>query len=177
MKLSNYVLVFVSISILSMSCSKDDDGKEPEAPSQYETQSKNFTAFIENKSFQLVSFYADKPIDYIQDDAVVKAETELWPYVKDYIKDDKNFFNSTTGIVEIDQSVVRYPTNDSATLKRNYKVGFTKNFAYIDFVDYNYIPTRYKLLEFKDDYFVIYLDFKDRVTNATATIYSRFQLR
>ena len=176
MKLCGYSLVFASAFLLLTACSKEDED-QPDGPSEHEVRAQQFTSFIQDKSFQLVSFYSDKPIDYVQEDSVVKSETNLWPHVKEYIKDDKNFFNSATGVVQIEQNTLKILGNDSATLTRNYKVGFNRNSSFIDFVDYNYIPTRYKLSEFKDDYFIIYLDFKDQVTSQTATIYSKFQLK
>lgn len=173
MKLLPLTLVFALIC-MSVACTKEDEDK-PEGPSEYEIKAKEFEAFISNKYFKLTEFYADKPIDYIQDDSVVKAETNLWPYVRDYIKDDRNYFNSAAGTLEIEQNEIKIPTNDSAILKRNYGVGFNRNTAYIDFVDYNYVSTRYRLYEFKENYFIIHLEFRNRTTNETATIFSKFE--
>lgn len=162
--------------IIGVSCTKNDGEDKKPSPSEFEVKAKQFNDFISQKAFQIDSFYSDKAIDFDQEDLVVKSEQNLWPYVKEYIKDDRNYFDSTTGILQIQQRNMKIPVNDSALIKRNYKVGFTNNSTYIDFVDYNYVATRYKLHNINGNYFTIYLDFRDKITQEKAVIYTRFHV-
>ena len=155
------MLAFVSAFVFT-SC--DKKGKENEK------RANEFKAFTSAKKFKIVSFYADKPIDYEDNDTEVKSETELWPYVKEYIRDDINRV-ADNGQVHIDQMAIKYAGHDEATLTRPFNVLSDRTGAYLEFVDYFYEPLRYKLLEFKEDYFIIYIDFRDG-----ARIFSKYQL-
>src|SRR5689334_10297322 len=82
----------------------------------------DFQASIVTHKYKPVAFYSDKPIDYITTDNEVKSETDLWIYVKDYIKDDENLFNNN-GTVTIYQNALKFPGNEAATLSEDYSIG------------------------------------------------------
>ncbi len=157
------LLMFAIISgLLSTSC--NEKGKENEK------RANEFKSFTSAKKFKIVSFYSDKPVDYEQNDTEVKAETDLWPYVKDYIRDDINRVVDN-GQVHIDQMAIKFSGHDEATLIKPFNVISDRTGAYLEFVDYFYEPLRYKLLEFKDNYFIIYIDFQ-----GGAKVFSRYEL-
>ena len=54
---------------------------------------------IANQNYRLTAFYSDRPIDYITTDAVVKSETDLWEYVRIYLKDDVNNFGGDASVI------------------------------------------------------------------------------
>ena len=159
--LKSLMLAMVS-AFLFTSCDKKGEENEKKA--------NEFKTFTAAKKFKIVSFYADKPVDYEQDDTEVKAETDLWPYVKDYIRDDVNRVTDN-GQVHIDQMAIKFPGHDEATLIKPFKVLSDHTGAYLEFVDYFYDPLRYKLLEFKENYFIIYIDF-----NGGAKVFSKYEL-
>lgn len=128
-----------------------------------------FRSFIQNHRFKTTAFYSDKPIDYIENDSVIKQETELWPYVKEYIKDDKYLISSQTGVV-IEQNAMKMPGNDSVTLTRPYSLSSDAQRVYFDFIDYDYNARRYTVQEFKDNYIIIYIDW----TNG-AKVFTKFE--
>ena len=155
------MLAFTSVFVLT-AC--DKKGKENEK------KANEFKAFTSAKKFKIVSFYADKPVDYEDNDTEVKAETDLWLYVKEYIRDDINRVVDN-GQVHIDQMAIKYSGHDEATIIRPFSVGSDRTGAYLEFVDYFYDPLRYKLLEFKDNYFIIYIDFR-----GGAKLFSKYEL-
>lgn len=148
-------------ALITTSCNKTSKEEEKKAS--------EFRAFTSAKKFKIVEFYADKPVDYEENDNEVKAETELWVYVKDYIRDDINIVDNNQ--VQIHQNDVKMPGSDAVTLTRPFNVGSDRSGAYLEFVDYFYEPLRYKLFEFKDNYFIIYVDFK-----GGAKLFSKYEL-
>ncbi|HUR11912.1 MAG TPA: hypothetical protein VM012_11110 [Flavitalea sp.] len=155
-------LVSLLAGFILVSCNKPSKEDEKKA--------NEFKAFTAAKKFKIVSFYADKPVDYDESDNVVKAETDLWAYVKEYIRDDINRV-SDNGVVNIDQMTIKYPGNDEVTLIRPFQVGSDRDGAFLKFVDYFYEPLRYKLLDYKDNYFTIYIDYKNG-----AKLFSKYEL-
>jgi hypothetical protein len=116
-----------------------------------------FKASVTSHKYKPVAFYSDKPIDYITNDNEVKSETDLWIYVKDYIKDDENQFNDN-GTVTIYQNAVKFPGNNAPTLTEDYSISANGSDVMMKFVDYNYVPTTYRLQDFNDTYFTVYVD-------------------
>ena len=134
-----------------------------------EKKASEFRAFTSAKKFKITHFYSDKPVDYEENDNEVKQETDLWVYVKDYIRDDINIVDNNQ--VQIQQNAIKLPGSDAVTLTRPFNVGADRSGAYLEFVDYFYEPLRYKLFEFKDNYFIIYVDFK-----GGAKLFSKYEL-
>jgi len=123
-----------------------------------------------SRKYQLRDFYSDIPVDFDEDDDTVKSETELWSYVKDYIKDDVDeFFNDST-LVRVFQNDIKMPGNDQPSMDKYYEVGNDVNGQYMTFIGPEYEPLKYRLQEFNDDYFIIYVNWRHG-----ATIYSRFE--
>jgi hypothetical protein len=146
-------------------CTKTVSNEETNAAKQ---KAADFQASITTHRYKPVSFYSDKPIDYITNDNEVKSETDLWIYVKDYIKDDVNLFNNN-GTVTIFQNAIKFPGNESATLTEDFNVSANGKDVMMKFVDYNYVPTTYRLQEFTDAYFIVYVD-----GPAGSKLYSKF---
>ena len=156
-----FALFCLFAGLVSTSCNKPSKEDEKKAT--------EFRAFTSAKKFKIVSFYADKPVDYDESDTEIKQETELWAYVKEYIRDDINIVDNNQ--VQIQQNAIKFPGSDAVTLTRPFNVGSDRSGAYLEFVDYFYEPLRYKLFEFKDNYFVIYVDFK-----GGAKLFSKYEL-
>jgi len=156
-----FALFLVFIGLISTSCNKPSKEEEKKAA--------EFRAFSTSKKFKVISFYADKPVDYDESDNIVKQETDLWAYVKEYIRDDVNFVMDNQ--VQIEQNAIKYPGTDAVTLMRQFNVGSDRTGAYLEFVDYFYEPLRYKLFEFKENYFILYIDFK-----GGAKLFSKYEL-
>ncbi len=147
-----YLVLIAAVGILS-GCTKSVSGDNKET----QKRADDFSASIKTHKFKPVSFYSDKPIDYITNDAEVRAETDLWIYVKSYIKDDANQFNAD-GTVTIYQNALKFPGNDAPTLSTSYAVSAQGNDVMFNFVDYNYVVTKYKLEQFDNAYFTVYID-------------------
>ena len=76
-----YSLVVLLVSLIFASCEKElslENGKptDPVIPEKEVS-----------RKYQLKEFYSDTPIDFDETDDVIKSETNLWPYVYEYIKD------------------------------------------------------------------------------------------
>ena len=159
-----YLMLIAAVGVLS-GCAKsvsNGDNKETQK------RADDFSVSIKNHKFKPVSFYSDKPIDYITNDAEVRAETDLWIYVKDYIKDDINLFNAD-GNVTIFQNASKFPGNEAPTITTAYAITAEGNDVMLKFVDYNYVVTKYKLEQFDNAYFTIYVD-----GPAGAKLFSKF---
>jgi len=159
-----YLMLIAAVCVFS-SCTKSagtGDNKETQK------RADDFSVSLKAHKFKPVSFYSDKPIDYITNDVEVRAETDLWIYVKDYIKDDINLFNAD-GSVTIFQNASKFPGNDAATISTPYTITAEGNDVMLKFVDYNYVVTKYKLEQFDNAYFTIYVD-----GPAGAKLFSKF---
>lgn len=51
-------------------------------------QAAEFTALIQKHEYHLTKYYSLEGIDYDTTDTEVKSETELWPYVSEWLPDD-----------------------------------------------------------------------------------------
>jgi len=158
-----FVLIALSFSAM-YSCTKNGDTK-----ALNETKAKEFKAILDLKHFRLVDFYSDKPIDYVTTDTEVKSETDLRIYIKPYLLDDDNYFDNEGGVV-ITQNQQKKPGLSDPVLNRNYSVSSDENSVYLDFLDYDYNPIKYKLGEYSTGGFTIYLDWQ-----GGAKVYSRFE--
>jgi hypothetical protein len=147
------MLVIIGSLLLATACSKSVS-EEDNAAKQRAT---DFQANVQAHKYKVAAFYADKPIDYITSDTEVKSETDLWAYVKEHIKDDENYFGSN-GALTIDQKIVKMPGNDTQTINGSYSIAARGTDVIVTFVDYAYKPLEYKLQEFDNAYFTVYID-------------------
>src|SRR5688572_13884019 len=106
MKIVNLLAVAILATGVLSSCKKGDD-----ISAESKQKAEEFKAFVVSKKFQVSEYYADKPIDYIEDDAEVKSETDLWIYVSPWIKDDWNVFDVNAGIVTVTQNATKVSGN------------------------------------------------------------------
>jgi hypothetical protein len=138
------------LALLFFACKKDSESPPPD-PVQTENEKKavELQTFLEANTFELTRYYSETPIDYIDTDDVVKAETDLWQYVSPWIKDDRYSFN-TDGTVTIQQNDLKIQTDASPTLTRNYSVKGTDNGVTFNFVGHIYQDLAYNLIEFSD---------------------------
>lgn len=173
--MKRHVFFAFIILVLSAGCSKDEKVVVPVEPDINEVKAKEFEALITGKGFRPTAFYSDKPIDYIEEDSVIRSETELTKYIKTYLTDDKNVYVAPSSI-RIEQNELKIPGNDSANLIRNFKITHNSAGVYLDFVDYNYLPLRYRLQEFTNNYFIVYVNWQDKKRENSATLFSRFDL-
>ncbi|HUQ66717.1 MAG TPA: hypothetical protein VM101_11205 [Flavitalea sp.] len=122
-----------------------------------------------SRSYRLSAFYSDIPIDFVENDDEIKSETDLWGYVKEYLKDDINEFFVDSTLVIVHQNVNKIEGNDEPLLRKDYRVGNDSNGRYMKFLGPEYEPLQYLLQEMNDDYFIVYLDWKHG-----SKIFSRF---
>jgi hypothetical protein len=146
--------ILLSVALVSIfSCSKSDstdnnntdDGVSPEN----KAQAAALTEYLQTGEFHLTKYYSDTPIDYIDTDQVVKAETDLWKYVSPWLHDDVYTFNSN-GDVTIQQNADKLPEDSSATITRHYNVEADKDGVSFDFVGHQYQDLTYRLITFND---------------------------
>ena len=144
--------LLLALICLATACSKPVSDEEKAA----QQKATDFSASIQLHKYKLVAFYSDKPIDYVTSDTEVRSETDLWPYVKTHILDDENYFTAS-GILTIYQNASKFPGNESAEIAGNYGVSARGVDVVFNFVDYIYVPTEYKLQEFDNNQFIIYI--------------------
>ena len=159
------LIVFILIALLT-ACKKED-----EASPEDKQKAEDFKSYVVGKQFQLESYTSDKPIDYVEDDTEVKSETDLWPYVSLWIKDDFNVFDPASGKVTITQNAHEIETISDDVFTRDISIGADKNGVHFDFLNYQYNPLKYRLVEFTADHFTVYVDW-----TGGAKVYSRFKV-
>jgi len=166
MKIANYLAVALLATTLFSACKKED-----EASPEDKQKAEDFKSYVVGKQFQLEQYTSDKPIDYIEDDTEVKAETDLWPYVSLWIKDDFNVFDPASGKVTITQNAHKIDGISDEVFTRDIAVGADKDGVYFNFLNYQYNPLKYRVVEFAADHFLVYVDW-----NAGAKVYSKFKV-
>lgn len=167
MKRMHYAAAFL-IATAAVGCSKEfslESGDVNAAKAQTLQQ-----LIVRNK-FQLRAFYSDVPIDYIDTDDTVKHETNLWPYVSNYLKDDFDTFNPNGSDVTISQNGMTMPGLPDPILARHYSITHDDNGVYMQFLNYQYNPLGYTLVQTGADYFILSVRWKNQ-----ATLYSRFEM-
>ena len=167
MKLIHHTLIAVALLSLS-SCGKE---LSLEMGDINAIKEKQFENLLVARKFQLKGFYSDIPIDYVQTDDTVKQETNLWPYVSNYLKDDLNSFAANGTDVAVEQSAIKLPGNDDPVLHRKYSVTKDDKGVHVDFLDYQYNALKYDLYKVGPDYFIFSIKWKNG-----ATLYSRFEI-
>ena len=150
-----YLLVIVAAFIV-VSCSKKDDDKVVVDPIKAEDKAKAaaLTEFLKNDRLRLTKYYSETPIDYIDTDQVVKAETDLWEYVSNWLKDDTYIFDAS-GNITVEQNVNRIDTDTSAILMRHYEVAADEQGVGFDFIGHEYQDLPYRLISFSDTNLVV----------------------
>jgi hypothetical protein len=146
-------LALIPVLLLATSCTKSTSTDNNAAKQRAD----EFAASIKGHKYKLVSFYADKPIDYITNDNVVKSETDLWIYVREYLKDDVYLFNAD-GTFTIFQNAVKQPGNESASFNMSYKSSVDGKDVGFDYISPDYATLHYKLDQFDNANFIIYVD-------------------
>lgn len=137
------VIVLVAVVI---SCKKtESDGIRPED----KQKAAELQTYLQNEKFRLKKYYSETPIDYIDTDQVIKAETDLWQYVSNWLYDDEYVFGAN-GNVSVEQGAIRIPTDSTPTLTRNYAVKADKSGVAFDFIGHEYQALKYRLINFND---------------------------
>jgi len=160
--ITTVLLVAILISLLS-SCQKESGQQASEADIQ---KSENFKTQISTNAYRAEKYYSKTPIDYITTDDEVKSETDLWGYVSLWIKDDSLVFKGDQAIFY--QLNNKINTDNSPTISRSYSIGADKDGVYMNFVNHEYNPLKYRLESFDETGFVIYAEWQSK------TVYSRF---
>lgn len=167
MKLINYSVIAAALLAFS-SCGKE---LSLELGDVNAVKEKQFRDIIVMKKFQLKAFYSDMPIDYDEKDDTVKQETNLWPYVSNYLKDDYNYFQVNGSDVTIIQNALKMPGLTDSILSKKYFVTKDDNGVHIDFLDYQYHPLKYDISKVGTDYFILSIKWKQG-----STLFSRFEI-
>lgn len=164
MKILASLAVTLLATVVLSSCKKEDGANAEDI-----AKANEFKTFVLSKQFQIKEYYSDKPIDYDENDDEVKLETDLWPYVSPWIKDDFNIFDVSSGKVTIVQNAVKIPGDDSEQIVRDISIGADKNGPYFNFVNYKYEPLRYRIIEFSGDHFLVSADW-----HSGAKVFTKF---
>lgn len=164
MKIATYLTVFFLATVIFTSCKKDD--ASPEAKKKAE----EFKSFIESKNFQIAEYYSDNPIDYNEDDTEIKSEINLWAYISLWIKDDFNVFDVNSGKVTLTQNTNKIAGNAADVFTKDFSIGADKDGPYFSFLNYQYNPLKYHLVEFSGDHFLVYVDWHSR-----AKVFTKFK--
>jgi len=166
MKIVTYLaLVLIATGVFS-SCKKGD-----EASPEDKQKAEDFKAFVATKQFTLVNYWSDTAIDYVEDDTEVKQETDLWPYVSLWIKDDLNLFDVSTGKVSITQGTHKFESISEDVFTKDFSIGADKSGPYLNFVNYQYNPLKYHLVDFNAEGFTVYVD-----CHSGAKVFSQFSV-
>ncbi len=166
MKIVNYLVVAILATGVLVSRKKEDEASEED-----KAKAEQFKAFIQSKQFQIREYYSDKVIDYVEDDDTVKQETNLWPYVSPWIKDDFNVIDIPNGKVTVTQNASKVPGNSAEVFIKDVSVGADKDGPYFNFLNYLYEPLKYRIVEFTDSSFLIYVDW-----HSGAKVFTRFEI-
>lgn len=148
-----YNLLTAGAVMLCLSCNKSLSEEAKKA----QEQSAAFQSNILNHTFHLVSYYADKPIDYNPYDSVVKSETDLNIYVLPYLWDDEYTFGAN-GDLTVNQGANKIPGDNAQTFHFAYKVYPKGTEVAFDYFDYYYKPSTYTVASFTDSSYVISID-------------------
>ncbi|HUQ65924.1 MAG TPA: hypothetical protein VM101_07205 [Flavitalea sp.] len=165
MKIVTYLALALIATGIFSSCKKGDD-----ASPEDKQKAEDFKAYVTTKQFTLIDYWSDKEIDYVEDDAEVKHETDLWPYVSMWIKDDLNVFDVSTGKVTITQGTHKIETISEDVFTKDFSIGADKSGPYLNFVNYQYNPLKYHLVDFNTEGFTIYVDW-----HSGAKVFSKFK--
>lgn len=166
MKIVTYLTVALLATGILSSCKKGDD-----VSAEDKQRAEEFKSYVSAKQFRLTDYWSDKAIDYVEDDTEVKSETELWPYVSYWIKDDVNVFDLNVNKVTITQNAQKFEGIADESFTRDFSIGADKDGPYFNFVNYQYNPLKYRLVEFGGDSFTVYVDW-----HSGAKVFSKFTL-
>jgi hypothetical protein len=181
----NRSLQIVALAVFSLfgatSCMKDGEITIYHGPylstTPLEQKADSLSKFLIGNHFLPVEFYADKPIDYIETNNTVLAETDLNKYIMNYIKDDVIPFNEDHSL-PVMQNALMMPGTDSVVLNRTWSVSTSKemNEVHLTYLDYYYHSMKYTIVEFKDDYFLGYINWTSQADNTkTAKLFTKFK--
>jgi hypothetical protein len=147
------------IGFLLMACDKDSDpapndpnnggNDTTQNPDPNELQAAALDSFLQSNTFQLTRYYSDSAIDYNQSDSTVKSETDLWPYVSPWLKDDTYTFGDD-GNVTVNQNENKIASDSNATFTRPYTVVADDEGVKFTFLTNEYESLDYRLIQFSD---------------------------
>lgn len=144
------VLLVFAITVAVFACKKSDSSEDDGINPEDKVKAAAMVQFLEGNKFMLKKYYSETPIDYIDTDQVVKAETDLWQYVSEWLHDDGYGFDGG-GHVFIEQNAKKIPSEPTTlVLERHYAVKADKNGVGFDFVGHEYQELKYRLIVFND---------------------------
>ena len=161
--MKRFIFLLIAASSL-LSCQKELSFENPVPPPIIEKP-----ADSNPPKFQLKAFYSDIPIDFNETDDEVVLETDLWNYVKAYVKDDHHIFLDDSTI-EVTQNEIKMPGLTDEVFLRPYSVGQDDLGEYMIYLTADYGSVKYRLHERTEYYFVVSLKWKDG-----ARVFSRFE--
>ena len=141
MKRTLHMIALAACTMIGLSsCMKDGEITIYHGPyhtaSALDMKADSLKNFLVGSHFLPVEFYADKPIDYIEINSTVLAETDLNKYIISYIKDDVIPFNEDHSL-PVMQNALKMPGADSAVLNRSWSISTSKekNELYVHYLD------------------------------------------
>ena len=140
--------LLIALAFVLFACHKKSESVDP-IRQEDKLKAAALSEFLKSSEFRLTAYYSESPIDYIDTDQVVKAESDLWPYVSIWLKDDAYSFDNS-GHVIIQQNANRIDTDTAAILTRNYSVEADVEGVGFKFMGHEYQPLNYRLISFTD---------------------------
>jgi hypothetical protein len=146
--------LILSLAIFSFFSCKKSFAPDP-VSAEDKAKAKDLAALIQTHNYHLTKYYSLVPIDYIDTDNVVKAETDLWSYASAWLPDDSYSFSSN-GDVTIQQNQVKIPVDASAVIKRKWYIVADKDGVRFDFLGHEYQVLQYRLVSFSSTSIVVW---------------------
>lgn len=148
-----YPIAIAVAFVILASCHKKAESVDP-ISQEDKLKAAALAEFLKSGDFRLTKYFSETPIDYIDTDQVVKAETDLWPYVSIWLKDDAYSFDGS-GHITIQQNEARIDTDTSAILTRSYDVSADPEGVSFKFMGHEYQPLNYRLISFTDSNLIV----------------------
>jgi hypothetical protein len=82
-----------------------------------------------------------------------------------------NAFDLSTGKVTITQNANKFASIPDEVFTRDFSIGADKDGPYFNFVNYQYNPLKYHLVEFNAEGFTVFVDW-----HSGAKVYSKFKV-
>jgi hypothetical protein len=174
MKAVSYLIVGLLCIVTVSSCTKKGtDGDDTQIDPVIVAKSQAFRLYVSDKKFQVSDFYADKPIDYAEDDSTVHEKaTELYQYTSKWIRDDLYSFDTTAAKVTIAQDSIKIAGNSDALIIKDFSIVPEKDGVKFKFYDHKYEPLTYTLVDMTDTYFLVYVDWVEG-----SKVYTKFAIK
>lgn len=160
-----FILCIFSCIFYASCIKKDNTQTDDNIRPEDKEKAAAMQAFLQANTFKLTKYFSDTPIDYIDTDQVVKAESDLWEYVSIWLKDDRYGFEIDNQAV-IEQNADKIETDASAVIRRKYVVTADKEGVLFKFVNHQYETLNYRLISMNDSAIIVSATWNGKLVNS-----------